>query len=377
MIEHELENGRVPEMLSKTALKDEPTKLTKDKVRVFCACSLPLNIVIRKYLLPILNNLYYIPFMCEMAQGINCTNDEWHQLGSHIREYGEDMCIAGDFSGYDARQTGQIQRATAWIFARLALDMGYSAEEADKVELLVMSLSAKYVLWNGTLVHMDGFMLSGSPVTIAINGVDNAIYHRLVFFHEIITQKKQVHGTFRDNVRMMFVGDDSIGSSRLLWYNMATLQRVFTQYGIKYTDAQKNLVATEFITFQEMDFCKRNFRYEERVNSFVAPIKLDSIYKSLFCYRDSITSEKDIMISVLRSAARELARHPEIVYNTEIAIIRSVASDYGVYHMVGELAYSYDYWWKEVFSTDYDCSWFGEIHSVDISGSVSPMGSSD
>lgn len=376
-IEHELENGRVPEMLSKTALKDEPTKLTKDKVRVFCACSLPLNIVIRKYLLPILNNLYYIPFMCEMAQGINCTNDEWHQLGSHIREYGEDMCIAGDFSGYDARQTGQIQRATAWIFARLALDMGYSAEEADKVELLVMSLSAKYVLWNGTLVHMDGFMLSGSPVTIAINGVDNAIYHRLVFFHEIITQKKQVHGTFRDNVRMMFVGDDSIGSSRLLWYNMATLQRVFTQYGIKYTDAQKNLVATEFITFQEMDFCKRNFRYEERVNSFVAPIKLDSIYKSLFCYRDSITSEKDIMISVLRSAARELARHPEIVYNTEIAIIRSVASDYGVYHMVGELAYSYDYWWKEVFSTDYDCSWFGEIHSVDISGSVSPMGSSD
>lgn len=377
-IEQELSVGRVPEMLSKTALKDEPTKLTKDKVRVFCACSLPLNIVIRKYLLPILNNLYYIPFASEMAQGINCTNDEWHQLGAHIREYGEDMCIAGDFSGYDARQTGQIQRATAWVFSKLALTMGYSCEDADKVELLVMSLSAKYVLWNGTLIHIDGFMLSGSPVTIAINGVDNALYHRLAYFYEIITCKRTVQGTFRDNVRMMFVGDDSIGSSRLLWYNMATLQRVFTQYGIKYTDAQKNLVATEFINFADMDFCKRNFRYEERVQKFVAPIKIDSIYKSLFCYRESKTSEKDIMISVLRSAVRELARHAKHVYDSEIEILRKTADEYGVYHMVEELSLNYDDWWTKMFAKDFDNhDWIGEIHSIDLSGSVSPMDSLD
>lgn len=374
-VESELEQGRVPEMLSKTALKDEPTKLTKDKVRVFCACSLPLNIVIRKYLLPILNNLYYIPFSCEMAQGINCTNDEWHQLGSHIREYGEHTCIAGDFSGYDARQTGQIQRATAWVFARLALAMGYSPRDADKVELLVMSLSAKYVLWNGTLVHIDGFMLSGSPVTIAINGIDNAIYHRLAYFHEIVTKDIYVEGSFRDNVRVMFVGDDSIGSSKLDWYNMGTLQRVFAQYGVKYTDAQKNLVATPFIHFDDMDFCKRNFRFEEYVQRYVAPIKIDSIYKSLFCYRESRTSEHDIMISVLRGAARELARHPKHIFDAEMSIIRQVASEYGIYQVVAELHFTYDYWWREVFRLDYDSNW--TIDSIDLSGSVSPMGSLD
>ena len=376
-IEQELKAGRVPEMLSKTALKDEPTKLTKDKVRVFCACSLPLNIVIRKYLLPILNNLYYVPFFSEMAQGINCTTDEWHQLACHIREYGEEMCIAGDFSGYDARQTGQIQRATAWVFARLALAMGYTPEDADKVELLIMSLSAKYVLWNGTLVHIDGFMLSGSPVTIAVNGIDNALYHRMAYYHEIVTNDRPYPGPFRDNVRMMFVGDDSIGSSRLLWYNMATLQRVFSQHGIKYTDAQKNLVATEFINFRDMDFCKRSFRYESRIGKYVAPIKLDSIYKSLFCYRESKTSEKDIMVSVLRSAIRELARHPEYVFNIEAEIIRGVAIDYGVYHIVSELSFTYDHWWREVFATDHDSPWSFEITITDLSGSVSPMDSLD
>lgn len=376
-VENELSQGRVPEMLSKTALKDEPTKLTKDKVRVFCACSLPLNIVIRKYLLPILNNLYYIPFASEMAQGINCTTDEWHQLGVHIREYGEETCIAGDFSGYDSRQTGQIQRVTAWLFSQMAIKMGYSYADADKVELLVMSLSAKYVLWNGTLVHMDGFMLSGSPVTIAINGVDNALYHRIAYFHELTFSKRVAQGTFKDNVRMMFVGDDSIGSTRLLWYNMTTLQRIFTQYGIKYTDAQKNLVASEFVNFKDMDFCKRNFRYEERVEGFVAPIKIDSIYKSLFCYRESNTAVKDIIISVLRGASRELARHTELVFEREIAILRQVSIEYEIDHMVEELFFTYDYWWREVFAKDYDCYLNQDIDSFSVSGSVSSMDSLD
>lgn len=375
-IEEQLSKGIVPEMLSKTALKDEPTKLTKDKVRVFCACSLPLNIVIRKYLLPILNNLYFIPFMCEMAQGINCTTDEWDQLGVHISEYGVNNCIAGDFSGYDARQTGQIQRATAWVFSKLALEMGYTYEEADKVELLIMSLSAKYVLWNGTLVHIDGFMLSGSPVTIAINGLDNALYHRLVYFHEIVNNKLHVIGSFRDNVRMMFVGDDSIGSTKLLWYNMATLQRVFAKFGVKYTDAQKNLVATEFINFSDMDFCKRNFRFEERVDKLVAPIKLDSIYKSLFCYRESKTAVKDIILGVLRGAARELARHRKEIFDTEIEVLRNVAQDYGVLHMVGELHHSYDEWW-EIFAPDYADLLNEEIISVDLAGSDASLDSLD
>jgi len=87
---------------------------------------------------------------------------------------------------------------------------------------------------------------------------------------------------------------------------------------------------------------------------YVAPIHLDSIYKSLFCYKQSKTPVKDIVIGALRGAARELARHEESVFETEITILRQVASRYGVQHIVKEVFYDYEDWWSEIFPKDYE-----------------------
>jgi hypothetical protein len=73
----------------KACLKDEPTPIAKDKVRVFQAASMPLQLAMRKYFLPIARMLSQHPLMSECAIGINAHGPEMDQLFKHIRKFGK------------------------------------------------------------------------------------------------------------------------------------------------------------------------------------------------------------------------------------------------------------------------------------------------
>jgi hypothetical protein len=84
-------------------LKDEPTSIFKDKVRVFQASPVSLQVLMRMYFLPIGRFLSVNPLISECAVGINSHGPEWHALATHMKHFGEDRIIAGDFSKYDLR----------------------------------------------------------------------------------------------------------------------------------------------------------------------------------------------------------------------------------------------------------------------------------
>jgi hypothetical protein len=92
----------------KTTLKDEPVKYVdgepKKKNRNFmnfpCADFLVCKMVFAR----VVEFVCSFPFLCESAAGINCTNDEWHQLGVWLQFFPNFM--AGDYSNWDITISG-------------------------------------------------------------------------------------------------------------------------------------------------------------------------------------------------------------------------------------------------------------------------------
>jgi hypothetical protein len=85
-------------------LKDEPTKLDSEKVRVFQAAPVAMSLHIRRYFLPIMRFLCGNPVLSECAVGLNSFSTDWEALIDHAFSYdSEEGVLAWDYSKYDVR----------------------------------------------------------------------------------------------------------------------------------------------------------------------------------------------------------------------------------------------------------------------------------
>jgi hypothetical protein len=89
-MQNELLNGRRCYSIFKACVKDEPTKIGKDKVRVFQAADFATQIMVRKYYLPVARMLSLFPLTSECAVGINAQGPEWDQLARHMKKFGDE-----------------------------------------------------------------------------------------------------------------------------------------------------------------------------------------------------------------------------------------------------------------------------------------------
>jgi len=351
LYEEQMERGEIPATMYVAALKDEPTELTKTKVRVFQVGPVAHSLIMRKYLLPILAYLYSFNLLSESGVAMNVTNKDWDELGRWLRDFSPNQCMEGDFSGYDLRQTGQTISAAGDVLVSLAIALGYSHGEARKVGLLIASIASKFVLWNGSLLEMHSMMPSGTPVTIAVNGITNSLLHRVAFYESCSTDGDRVCA-FREKVRLMTMGDDSVASSREPRFNMRSMQEVMARYNMPYTDAMKSVVAVEFVPFSSIHFCKRHWRMSQDIGFYVAPIELDSIIKSISCYTRSKESAYETILQQVDGAYRELARHDRTIFDHYWSIISAACIDAGIHHKIRHSDFSYDDW-QSLLKQDY------------------------
>jgi hypothetical protein len=344
-----MRNGIMDRPILKTALKDEPTKLTKEWVRVFMVSPCYNILVGRSLLLPLMEQLYAIPLVTGMWQGVNSVSDEWDQLFHFMREYSEDCCLEGDYSKWDMRMSGQTIRAVAAIFRYFSKALGYSKEDQIAVETYICDVANSTVLFNGTLIAVDGYNPSGTPPTTAVNGIGNNLMQRCAFYVLWKEQHKTPVPAFRHHVRLGTMGDDAVASVRNFpQFNMRNIQRVLQQIHLPYTDSAKNVgeKCLEYISIHEISFCKRKWRYEPLAGMYVAPIELDSIFKSLHCMMESKEEPLDIVVQVVDGALRELARHDDPIFDQYSAYIRSAVEQLEIAHMVPHLYTTRPEWWR-------------------------------
>lgn len=328
-------------------LKDEPRpkkKVEQGKTRVFTGANLPFTLLEREYFLSITRVLQNHWHVWESAVGVNCYSEEWKDFYRYIIRHGKDKIICGDFKAFDKRMPPSIIMESFDILIKLNLHFGDFSKEDEKL-MRVISTEVAYPLVNvdGTVIEFVGGNPSGHSLTVVINSIANSLYMRYVF--DVLCERHNKSFNVKDFkrfVHLLTYGDDNIMgvSEEVPWFNHTNIQEVFAEVGITYTMADKDAESVPFINIEQADFLKRSFK--EIHGKVVAPLALESIYKSLIVHVDegNITQEAHAE-EVIVNSLRELSLHGAEVYNRHQNLLQQIVDKYNL-NVIRES-------WKDVF----------------------------
>jgi hypothetical protein len=291
--------GEMLNMIFGASLKDEPTKLSKDKVRVFQAAPLALQYAIRKYFLPVARFMSLYPLITETAVGVNSHGPEWDELSKFMAQFGDDRVIAGDYSKYDLRMPAQLTITAFSTMIKIATWSGnYTSSDLKRMTVIAHDVCTPLVAYNGTLVRFLGTNPSGQNMTVYINSIVNSLLHRICFYDVYSKQELENIGDelslgraarFRDLVTLMTYGDDAKGSVRPGYdkFNHVSMANTLKANDMIFTMPDKESDPVPFMSRYDADFLKRKDRYDEDLGVFVGVLEEASIFKSLHSILES------------------------------------------------------------------------------------------
>nr|QUS52747.1 hypothetical protein 1 [Mute swan feces associated picorna-like virus 27] len=316
--------GKCLNTIYTASLKDEPTKRTKTKVRVFQAAPVALQILLRKYFLPVARFLSMNPLVAECAVGINAHGREWEELSNHMKKYGSDRIVAGDYSKYDLRMPAQLTIAAFQMMIDIAKwSENYTEEDFTIMQALVTDVCYPLVAFNGDLVRFIGTNPSGQNLTVYLNSLVNSLLHRLGFY-DVYPESTD----FRKAMALGTYGDDSKGSvaEEYTHFNAISFSEFLRRHDIVYTDPEKKGITTPFMTDSSASFLKRTNVFRPELNAWVGMIEEDSIAKSLHAIKRSHDlTNREICTQNVEGALREWFFHGEEVYERRRAQMQEVA----------------------------------------------------
>jgi hypothetical protein len=290
-MERELLAGNRINTVFKGSLKDEPTKMTKTKVRVFAGCNLAFTMLVRKYFLTLSKLMMDNKELFECAVGVNVEGPEWEDLYNHIVKFGKDRIVAGDYASFDGRMSSKFMLAAFKVLINIAKKSG----NYDEDDIMIMRGIASEICnpiydFNGVLVELFGSNPSGHPLTVVINSIVNSLYVRYCYYS--LGEKRNWVGLkrnlplFRTVVALMTYGDDNIMSVKkgFDWFNHTALAQEFAKVGITYTMADKEAESIPFIGVDDASFLKNFFWFDEECSHIRSRIELGSIQKMLHAH---------------------------------------------------------------------------------------------
>jgi len=362
-LEDVLARGERVYFIHRINLKDEPTKLEKDKVRTFAGCSLECLILIRMYFLPIAKMMMDHPDVFECAIGINAHGPEWTELTNRMMKHGADRTIAGDYKDYDTRMWCYLVLLAFGIFINIAKWAGYSDRQITIMRGIATELAYGLTDYNGEYVMFLIQNLSGHGLTVFINNLVNSIYQRYAYYdiwaalasgdNSWINGLKQhlnmddagfetfkrvymsnipdgYPKPFAENVSLVCYGDDNkMSVSRdINYFNHCTISYSLGKCGIGYTMADKTSESVPFIHASECGFLKRHGVWSEEFQQFLAPLELKSLFKTLQSSLVSkVLSREQQAVEAIDSVSRELFYHGEDVFNDWRSKLELVVDD--------------------------------------------------
>jgi len=323
----------------KACMKDEPTKLDKDKVRIFQAAPLVLQLGVRMYFLPIARVLSLFPLVSECAVGINAESYEWHQLDDHVIKFGKDRIVAGDYSKYDLRMPAQLMGTAFRIMIDFAYAAKYSELEIEYMRGLATEICYAYTVYNGDLLKFFGSNPSGQNLTVYINSIVNSLILRCAF-HSIYPKK-----SFNMNVSAITYGDDfkSGVSKDVPLFNHISMAQYLDRYGMKLTMPDKSSSPVPYLHSDNCDFLKRKTYFHPDLHCKVGILEDSSIFKSLHCVMKSkFVTPREVAAMNVDGALRSWFYHGREKFEEMQEKLQRVAYDCDISHMCEALHVSYE-----------------------------------
>lgn len=333
-------NGTTCNPVFNSKIKDEPTKLSKDKVRIFHVTQIAFSYLIRQYFLTIIGFLSTFPLLSECAVGINAEGMEWDELVRHVTGFGEDRMLGVDYKGYDnSLNVDLIQAALVQMIGFAQASGNYTRDDLAIMRGIATDLLFPCVVVNGTLLRLCGTNTSGNNLTTTINSMCNSLLFRCAYFSKVGINGDEV---FRNDVRLMTYGDDAIGSSSPSSnFDMVCLQEFCSTCDITVTMSDKSSQMRRYVTFKELDFLKRTSRFCLDRGAIVSCLDLTSVAKMLHIVRKkSALSLEEQMATNLATANRILCYYPRETYDHYNECLKIISLSSGL--VVPELNKTYD-----------------------------------
>ena len=327
-------------MIWKSCLKDESTKLTQDKVRVFQSAPLVLQLIIRKYFLPLVRIIQMNPILYECAVGVNAEGPEWEQIWNAAMSKGKERVLAGDYSKYDVRMPAQVTIAAFDILIDIARQCdGYTTEDIHLMEMLVHEVVYPIMAYNGDLIQLFGTNPSGQNLTVIINSLVNSLLLRCSFF-TIYPDKD-----FKENCAFATYGDDVLGtiSEQCGKFTHISYAAYLAEHDMKFTMPDKESVPTEYMNEEDVDFLKRKCVFSPDLGIKIGQLSEDSIFKRLHSHLLS----QELTMEMHSAQNIESSLHDWFYYGREVfedrkAKLLLVAQKCEIEHLCPALTVSYD-----------------------------------
>jgi hypothetical protein len=303
---------------------------------------------------PIAAAIFEFPLASECAGGLNSFGDEWGMAHEHLVAFGEDRILAGDFKNWDQSVSSQLIRACGVVCIHIAEALGYTESQKMALNGLISDIAVSYVAFNGCLSSFDGLMPSGTFCTLLFNSIANSLIHRCAFFSPGFdgTYEHNAGLSFRDYNHFLFLGDDSIGSSKVM--SQRDVQAYCKSINLVYTDDKKSLDHIEaYQHINDVNFCKRTFRYEPYLGHHLAPLALASIDKALYMFREGDLDPITYTVQAVEAQMREYARHDEFTFQQRNVMVTNACLDAGIYLLVADILVKSREDWLDDFHTRY------------------------
>jgi hypothetical protein len=328
--------GRRCYALFRGCLKDEPTKKGKKKVRVFQASPIVLQLLVRKYYLPIARLLSVNPLLSECAVGINAHGPEWDQLQAHIKKFGANRILAGDYSKYDLRTPAQFTSAAFRMMCDIAEMTGnYTERDLTVMRGLATDIVYPVMAYKGDLIQLFGSTPSGHNLTVYVNSIVNSLLLRCAYY-TIYPNGED----FADVCSVSTYGDDFKGSVKPGYdkFNHIAVRDVFATFGVVITMPDKESTPVPFMEDALCDYLKRHNEYFPELGMYVGKLDENSIFKSLLAVlKSSFVTPGEQAAMNIDGALEEWFYYGRAHFRMRQEQMIQVAEEAGITHMCRKL----------------------------------------
>jgi hypothetical protein len=357
-LEDKLARGERINSVFKGSLKDEPTKVTKDKVRVFAACNFAMILLVRKYYLSLAALVQRNQVLFECAVGVVQQSPEWTTMFEHIGKYGWERGIAGDYAAFDGRMASRFMFASFKLLNAIAEMSGnYSDRDLEIMRGIATEITYPTYDYFGTLVQFFGSNPSGHPLTVIINSLVNSLYMRYAYYTIAEEDGWLRIPPFCKVFALMVYGDDNVGTVKKGYpsINYTRIASVFQSMGIKYTMADKDAESVPYIHLSEASFLKHFAVWDDELKLYRSPCEEGSIAKMLHSHMESgVLSMEQSSAEAISNAALKYFEFGREVYEEKRCQLMDVARESGLMGYVADLP-SYDErldWYRSKFGLE-------------------------
>jgi len=299
-----MKQGKIPFSLWTNCLKDERRKLNKiaaGETRCFMMAPVDFTIVSRQYFLSFCATMIRNRCSFFSTVGINVDSNEWTQLYNRHRVVGDEG-FDEDFKNFDGTEMSDVMFLVCDLINQWYDD---GEENATVRRCLMEEMVHTRSMVGNVMYQKHRGMPSGTNLTAILNTVAHAVYTRISF---LICMRKARRfdlismEVYNKHVVCSMFGDDGIITATkfiLKYFNRQAVARVYSDFGITCTDAEKTGVLRRTDNLQDLTFLKRKFvPHPVFPNVMLAPIVVHTIHELINWMTKTADVEEQLRMNV-------------------------------------------------------------------------------